>query len=53
MLDKAPPGPIETKWGIGFRSYSECQEYIRANNIEAPEGEASGSKDFPIFPLRR
>src|SRR6202049_4876036 len=38
MLDNAPPGPIETKWGVGFRSYSECLEYIRANNIEAPEG---------------
>ena len=29
MLDDAPPGPIETKWGVGFRSYSECLEYIR------------------------
>ena len=38
MLEKAPPGPIETKWGIGFRRYSECLEYIRSNNIEAPEG---------------
>ena len=38
MLDNAPPGPIETKWGIGFRSYDECLAYIRANNIEAPEG---------------
>ena len=38
MLDNAPPGPIETKWGIGFRDYAECVEYIRANNIEAPEG---------------
>src|SRR6202047_1167029 len=38
LLDSAPPGPIETKWGFGFRSYSECLEYIRANNIEAPEG---------------
>ncbi|MCZ6839192.1 MAG: hypothetical protein O7G13_07930, partial [Alphaproteobacteria bacterium] len=38
MLDNAPPGPIETKWGVGFRGYSECLEYIRANNIEAPEG---------------
>ncbi len=37
-LDTAPPGPIETKWGVGFRRYSECLEYIRANNIEAPEG---------------
>ncbi len=38
MLDNAPPGPIETKWGVGFRGYSECLEHIRANNIEAPEG---------------
>jgi len=38
MLDNAPPGPIETKWGLGFRSYAECWEHIQANNIEAPEG---------------
>jgi hypothetical protein len=38
MLDNAPPGPIETRWGLGFREYAECVEYIRANNIEAPEG---------------
>ena len=38
MLENAPPGPIETKWGLGFREYGECLEYIRANNIEAPEG---------------
>ncbi|MCZ6453919.1 MAG: hypothetical protein O6909_06730, partial [Alphaproteobacteria bacterium] len=38
MLDNAPPGPIETKWGVGFRDYSECLEHIRANKIEAPEG---------------
>ena len=36
--DNATPGPIETKWGIGFRNYSECLEYIQTNNIEAPEG---------------
>ena len=38
MLDSAPPGPIETKWGVGFRRYSECLDYIKANQIEAPEG---------------
>ncbi len=38
MLDNAPPGAIETKWGFGFRTYSECLDYIRANNIKAPEG---------------
>ncbi|MEM7019997.1 MAG: CmcJ/NvfI family oxidoreductase, partial [Pseudomonadota bacterium] len=38
MIENAPPGPIETKWGLGFRHYAECMEYIRDNNIEAPEG---------------
>ena len=38
MLENAPPGPINTKWGPGFRKYSECLEYIRENNIQAPEG---------------
>jgi len=37
-LENTPPGPIKTKWGIGFQSYSECLEYIQTNNIEAPEG---------------
>ena len=37
-IKNAPPGPIETKWGVGFRTYDECLDYIRANNIEAPEG---------------
>lgn len=38
MIDNAPPGPIETRWGVGFRDYSECVDYIQANNIEAPPG---------------
>jgi hypothetical protein len=38
MLDNAPAGPIKTKWGLGFRSYSECLEHIRTSHIEAPEG---------------
>ena len=38
MLDNAPPGPIETKWGVGFRRYAECLEYIKENNITAPDG---------------
>ncbi len=37
-LDKAPPGPIKTKWGMGFRTSAECLHYIQANKIEAPEG---------------
>lgn len=38
MLENAPPGPVHTKWGWGFRGYDECMEYILENNIEAPEG---------------
>ena len=38
MLENAPAGPIKTKWGLGFRSYAECLEHIRANKIEAPAG---------------
>ena len=37
-LENASSGPIVTKWGTGFRNYSECLEYIQANNIKAPEG---------------
>lgn len=38
MLDNAPPGPIATKWGLGFRRYAECLEHIRENDIQAPDG---------------
>ncbi len=38
LLENAPPGPVETKWGLGFRRYSECLEYIKAGNMEAPDG---------------
>ena len=34
----APPGPIETRWGLAFREYEECLDWIRANDIETPEG---------------
>ena len=37
-IENAPPGPIETRWGPGFRSYEECLDHIRANGLEAPEG---------------
>ena len=37
-LDSAPPGPIETEWGTGFRRYAECLQYIRETNMTAPEG---------------
>src|SRR5437870_6053791 len=33
MIDKAPPGPIETRWGLGFRDSDACLDHIRANRI--------------------
>ena len=38
MIENAPPGPIKTKWGTGFRGYNECLEYIHAQGIQAPDG---------------
>ena len=38
MIEHAAPGPIETKWGLGFRRYTECLEHIEANGPQAPEG---------------
>jgi hypothetical protein len=38
LIESAPPGPIETKWGLGFRRYAECLDYIRDSGIQAPEG---------------
>ncbi len=37
-IDSAPPGPVETRRGLGFRRYAECLEYIRTKPIEAPKG---------------
>src|SRR4051794_11426199 len=39
MIANAPPGPIKTRWGLGFRDYDECMKYIRqSNSIKAPQG---------------
>ncbi|MDB5392879.1 MAG: hypothetical protein JWM91_385 [Rhodospirillales bacterium] len=49
MIDNAPPGPIETQWGLGFRGYDECVDYIRANRIEAPEGGVALPLRYTIY----
>src|SRR5215471_8545767 len=39
MIDKAPPGPIKTRWGLAFHDYDECMRYIReSNSLKVPEG---------------
>src|SRR3954466_10715133 len=50
MIDKAPPGPIKTKWGIAFRDYDECVEYIRqSNSIKAPEGGVALPLPYTVY----
>ena len=56
MLDKAPPGPIKTKWGVAFRSYDECLEYIRHGGTPALEnwlpyaGANASAEDTVAYP---
>jgi hypothetical protein len=38
MIENAPPGPIETRWGAAFRDYDACLADIRARGTAAPEG---------------
>ena len=38
MIENAAPGPIATKWGLGFRRYAECLQHIHTNGLKAPEG---------------
>lgn len=49
MIDKAPPGPIETRWGLGFRDYDACVAHIRASGIEAPEGGVALPLAYTVF----
>ncbi|MEQ8690296.1 MAG: CmcJ/NvfI family oxidoreductase [Pseudomonadales bacterium] len=48
-LDNAPPGPIETKWGLGFRRYAECLKYIEDNRITAPDGGIAIPLRYTVF----
>jgi hypothetical protein len=49
MIENAPPGPIETRWGVGFREYEACLDYIRAQGMEAPEGGLVLPLHYTIF----
>ncbi|MEA2744415.1 MAG: hypothetical protein QOG25_2786 [Acetobacteraceae bacterium] len=50
MIDKAPPGPIKTRWGLAFRDYDECVAYIRSSNsLEAPEGGVALPLAYAIY----
>src|SRR5204862_1360557 len=50
MIAKAPPGPIKTKWGLGFRDYDECVKYIRqSNSIKAPPGGVALPLPYTVY----
>ncbi len=49
MIESAPPGPIETKWGLGFRKWAECVDYIRESGLTAPEGGVVLPLRYSIF----
>src|SRR3954454_6232044 len=50
MIDKAPPGPIKTKWGLAFRDYEECVAYIRSSNsLKAPEGGVALPLPYTVY----
>ena len=50
MIDKAPRGPIKTKWGVAFREYDECVNYIRqSNSIKAPPGGVALPLPYTVY----
>jgi len=50
MIEKAPPGPIQTRWGLGFRDYDACVAYIRASNsIKAPDGGVALPLPYTVY----
>src|SRR5437764_12136162 len=50
MIANAPPGPIKTKWGLGFRDCDECVNYIRqSNSIKAPPGGVALPLPYTVY----
>src|SRR5438552_2083539 len=50
MIDKAPPGPIKTKWGLGFRDYDECLKSVRqSTSIKAPAGGVARPLPYTVY----
>ena len=50
MIDKAPPGPIKTWWGLAFRDWDECVAFIRnSNSIKVPEGGVALPLPYTVY----
>jgi hypothetical protein len=49
MIEQAPPGPIETRWGPAFRTQAECLEHIRAIGLTAPDGGVALPLNYTVY----
>jgi len=49
MIAQAPPGPIETRWGVAFRSFDECMDHIRATGVAAPDGGVALPLHYTVY----
>ncbi|HZZ89016.1 MAG TPA: hypothetical protein VFE13_11860, partial [Caulobacteraceae bacterium] len=49
MIQQAPPGPIDTRWGLGFRSFDECLEHIPASGLQAPDGGLAVPLPYTVY----
>src|SRR3569833_2661484 len=50
MIDNAAPGPIKTEWGLAFRDYDECVQYIReSNSLQAPPGGVTEPLAYTVY----
>jgi hypothetical protein len=49
FIASAPPGPIETKWGLAFRNADDCLAWIRAQGLTAPEGGLALPLPYTIY----
>jgi len=49
MIESAPPGPIETAHGPGYRTSDECLAHIRASGLAAPDGGLALPLPYTIY----
>ncbi len=49
MIERAPPGPIATRHGPGYRTYDECLAHIRETGLTAPDGGLATPLPYTIY----
>jgi hypothetical protein len=48
-IARATPNGLETKWGLGFRTYEECLNHMRKTGAQAPEGGLALPLPYTIY----